>query len=173
MAQPSADIAARLVGMQKAIGPEATKKRVQRLSTALVAAANNVPAGDLGGDKAFSGWKKIGPLRAKANPHSDGMGTTIGREPKSAGGWRVAQIGRNQGETGAFLGPAINRVTGATNRTKTGKIKKPSFKSGRKWNGVTKGFGTWDKVDARLAKVAPKQIGQETRADVIKAFRGG
>lgn len=100
-----------------------------------------VASNDLGGDPKFSGWApklevQTKPLRGKV------PGVVIFPTRTGAGPLTVAERGRNQGETGDVLGPGVNRNTGMTARTKSGKVRKVRAFQAKRWNGTTKGKGT-------------------------------
>lgn len=117
---------------------EPTNAEVGRVAKRIAAQA---AANDLGGDTKHSGWNvpldtQYRSLRGKK------QGVVILPTRSSAGPWTVAEKGRNQGETGLFLGPAINTRTGVTARNaKTGNLIRRKSKA-KKWNGTTAGKGT-------------------------------
>lgn len=128
--------------------------------------AGQQAAQDLGGDKAFSGWNRGGPIplatRLKSGRHDE---TVL--LPKFAGGWTVAELGRNQGNAGGFAGPGINRRTGITSRTKSGGVRKVRSVRGRRWNGVTRGKATatraTDEMAHKLPQIADREVLKVTR----------
>lgn len=116
---------------------------------------------DLGGDKAFSGWNRGSPIplatHLKAGRHDE---TVL--LPKFAGGWTVAELGRNQGNAGGFAGPGINRRTGVTSRTKAGKVRKVRAARAKRWNGTTRGKATathaTDEMADKLPQIADREV---------------
>ena len=130
----------------------------------------------LGGDLAFSGWRRNAPIplaAAYALHTSNDGGVTIHRGYKSAGVWRVATVGRNKGNGGggAFAGPGVS-PDGGTTRTKSGKLRKVRARKARRWNGYTSGFGTWDQFeDAVLRDVMPT-VAKNVRTQLNRAVIG-
>ena len=128
--------------------------------------ARQAASADLGGDPKFSGWAptldvKYRSLRGKE------QGVAVSPTKTSAGPWTVAERGRNQGETGQFLGPGINRKTGVTARSKSGGVRKVRAVQAKRWNGVTSGKGTGSDAVVLFRKellpVVEKGIAQLTR----------
>lgn len=123
-------------------------------------------AHDLGGDKAFSGWNRGRPIPLDTRLKSGQHGETV-LLPKFAGGWTVAEQGRNQGNASGFAGPGINRRTGITARTKSGAVRRVRATRGRRWNGVTQGKRTatkaTDEMAIKLPKIADREVLQVTR----------
>lgn len=129
-------------------GLEQTNRQVGiRAKELAIRAASN----DLGGDPKFSGWAptldvKYRSLRGKE------QGVVISPTKTSAGPWTVAERGRNQGETGQFLGPGVNRKTGLTARGKKGGVRKVRAVQAKRWNGVTAGKSTASDAVAMFRK---------------------
>ncbi len=161
--------------MVREMSTPAVTKRVNAAGKAGMSRGQAAASGDLGGDGAFSGWRrgKPIPLRLRTQPHGNGLGVTIHRDRTSAGPWKVAEVGRNQGGHSGFAGPGVNRSTGETARTKTGRLRKVRAVRARRWNGSTAGKGTWTKAEKAIAEVVPKQFTKEQNAAVAKAFKGG
>lgn len=126
------------------------------------AIAESAASADLGGDPKFSGW--VAALETKLTPTRTDPGIILSPTRSSAGPWTVATVGRNQGETGAFLGPGANRNTGLTARTKAGNVRKVRSFQRRRWNGTTRGKGTADRAVAEFQRQLPQLI----REGVIK-----
>lgn len=96
----------------------------------------------LGADGGFSGWPRLGALQARYSEHREPGGVTVHRTPRSAGGWRVAEEGRNQA-----AGPPApaGRVPG-------------SRRTRRRWNGRTHGLGTWTDVEQLVFQRTPARV---------------
>lgn len=169
----AADLTARLTAMEKTLTGRDMGKRFKLLEPSLHSVARAAGAGDLGGDRKFTGWPGPDALDVVVRLHRNGQGITVGRSRGSAGPWRVAQQGRNQGETGLALGPGINTRTGLTSRTKSGGLRKVRTFKAKRWNGVTQGKGTWGKAAASMTKVAGPQFSKITRKAVADAFTKG
>jgi len=126
----------------------------------------------LGGDNAFSGWRRGAPipLTTAFSLHKTNDGAVTIHRGRVAGIWRVAEEGRHHGSS-AVMGPGISR-DGTTKRTKSGAIRKVRAFKAKRWNGTTKGFGTWSTYeDVVLAKV-PETVAKETRAKLTRAVLG-
>lgn len=146
-------------------GPE--QRRITRqMAREAQQIADKQAAHDLGGDKAFSGWNRGGPIPLDTRLKSGRGGETV-LLPKFAGGWTVAEFGRHQGNATGFAGPGINRRTGITARTKSGAVRRVRAVRGRRWNGVTQGKGTatkaTDEMARKLPKIADREVLQVTR----------
>lgn len=96
------------------------------------------------GDGRFSGWPRAGALAARYTIHRDNQGITIHRDRRSAGPWKVAEDGRNQGK-----GPGSQR-------------------RGRRWNGRTRGMGTWSDAEALIESRTPARVEKAVEAMVLK-----
>lgn len=126
----------------------------------------------LGAKPGMSGWNRGReiPLEAAYALHRDGLGVTMHRSGRSAGPYRVANDGRHTGNAAGFAGPGINRKTGVTARTKSGAVRKVRATRGRRWNGVTRGRGTWDQAAAAMQARAGDLLVKSTARDVLKVF---
>lgn len=165
-------IIVRMANVERALSKPAVTKRLTAAGVAAKKAAAPVPAQDLGGDNAFSGWKrgKPIPLQVKFQQHRSGLGLTFHREGRSAGQWRVAEDGRQHNSL--FAGPGIHQRKGHTNRTKTGKISMRRPTKVRRYNGYAAGKGTWSKAAKVLAATSTEVFEESTAADVAAAFKG-
>lgn len=162
-----ADVAAfeRAIGvMQRELERDlqaATKEMAEETRKIAVSEARR----DLGADTQFSGWRP-GPLlsdlrvvRGRSRPS-----TLLTPTRTSAGGWTVAQFGRNSsGAAGGFQGPGVNARTGSTKLRfkKSGQVSIRRRK-GRRWNGVTTGKNTagrtLDRAEDRTDQIAQKRF---------------
>ncbi|NDC95450.1 hypothetical protein EBZ38_14630 [bacterium] len=120
---------------------------------AMQSIATRVASADLGGDPKFSGWAptldtQLKDLRSGA--------TLLTPTKISAGPWTVAEIGRNQGNAGGFAGPGVSVRTGGTSRNKDGSLRKVRKRKAKRWNGVTRGFGTASSARSEVERVAPQ-----------------
>ena len=135
--------------------------------------AKRAVAADLG-DQSMSGWRRGKPinLETKASFSSQANTVTIHRTRESAGPWRVAEEGRNQGNASGFSGPGINRRTGLTARTKSGAVRKVRAVKARRWNGTTRGKDTWSDARALMDKSVPKAMWDQQIAELKRVIRG-
>lgn len=192
------DIVMAMRRLERTMSEDEIKKRLTKVGMALKpiglrAAAGTEVGGDLmlTGSRPGEGWKGPGPLQLsfKAN----GRGLLMHRSGRSAGVWRVAEEGRNQGNATGFSGPGVNRATGETQFRKSSAPKAGTRMVGgiaitvpsggllpvtrkvrafkrKRWNGTTDGFGTWTAaVDAMNAE-APKIVTRITRQATTDAF---
>jgi hypothetical protein len=126
---------------------------------------------DLGGDHAFSGWRRGRPTPAATQLIDGRAGATIFAPTKrSAGIWTTANQGRNQGNASGFSGPGVNRDTGMTARTKTGRVRKVRARKARRWNGYTTGKNTADRAIKQMERKLPKVADREVRKVMRKRF---
>ena len=154
-------------------GRRVTREMAEEAEKIAVAEARK----DLGGDAKFSGWdgRDLADLRIKRGRKGGANDTSHWLFPtrKSGGPWKVAEIGRNKGNAtgrgGAeiFVGPSINRQTGETFRTKTGKVRMTRSRKSGRWNGYTAGKGTASRADSVMQSRLPKVA----QAGVKKALR--
>lgn len=133
--------------------------------------AKQAASADLGGDDAFSGWRRNNPINLDTQIRTvdGGRGHLLTPTRSSAGPWTVAERGRNVGETGKFLGPGMNHNTGITSRTKTGNIRRRGFKA-KRWNGVTRGKDTASDALERMDRELPRMAEREVRRVMIRRF---
>ncbi len=193
-----ADIVMAMRRLERSMSAEETKKRLTKVGMELKPIGLRSAAGTkvgadlmLTGSRPGEGWKRPGPLALafKAN----GGRLLMHRAGRSAGVWRVAEEGRNQGNATGFSGPGVNRSTGETQFRKAGapKVGKQSIGGiefnipvgatlpavrkvrafrRKRWNGATDGFGTWTAaVDAMNAE-APRIVTKITRQATTAAF---
>lgn len=169
-----AEVSARMIKCAKSISPEEQNKRLLKVGVKLRPYAWRGASRDVGAKRHFSGWRRnkgiVFDVDWKA--HKTGVGLTVHRSRVSAGPWRVAEIGRNLGETGLFLGPAINHRTGVTSRNRrTGNLIRRRYKP-KRWNGYTKGKQTFSHAADLMADKAPQLIKNAETAAIGKAFLG-
>lgn len=143
----------------------------QRMGREARKIADAEAARDLGGDRAFSGWRRRGPipLNTKLTENPRGS-TTLHPTKRSAGPWTVAEQGRHQGGTTSFLGPGVNRETGETARTKSGRVRKVRAFKAKRWNGYTDGKGTAVRAVSQMEKKIPKVADREVRRVIQRRF---
>jgi hypothetical protein len=126
-------------------------------------------AADLGGDQFFSGWApelKTAYDVIKGKP-------AISFRPASrraAGPFTVAEIGRNQGNASGFSGPGLNRRTGVTSFTKSGRVRKQRAWAAKRWNGRTAGKGTATDAHKLIEKRLPKVVDKALSRAIRKSF---
>lgn len=129
----------------------------------------------LGGDNAFSGWRRSAPivLTAAFSPHKSNPGGVTIHRGRAAGPWKVATVGRNRGTGGGggFFGPGVGS-DGTTARTKTGRVRKVRQRGLRRWNGTTPGFGAWDQFEQAVIDKVPATIDRQVRKQLSKAVLG-
>jgi hypothetical protein len=126
---------------------------------------------DLGGDRAFSGWRRGRPIPLATQLLDGRAGATVLAPTKRAAGpWTVANQGRNQGNASGFAGPGVNRVTGVTARTKSGRVRKVRAAKGRRWNGTTAGMDTADRAVKQMERKLPHVADKEVRRVMQKRF---
>lgn len=162
-----ADFGRELAALERDLtGPEQRKiTRLMGLEAQRI--ANQAAAGDLGGDRAFSGWLRGNPLPLDTRLRPAGAATLLTPTRSSAGPWTVAEQGRNQGNAAGFAGPGINRRTGVTSRTQAGNVRRVRARRSRRWNGTTRGKNTASDalkvMERRLPPIADKAVLVVTR----------
>lgn len=151
MADTFASIGRKLDVLTKGLRDPELRQVMVKVGKTAQKAAESAASADLGGDPKFSGWKPT--LDTKVDHVGEGR-ILIRPTRSSAGPWTVAERGRNQGNAGGFAGPGVNRKTGVTNRTKTGKLRKVRQRS-KRWNGRTQGKGTATSAQAAMERQTP------------------
>ncbi len=146
-------------------GPE--KRKITRLEgEAAQVIAAEAAANDLGSDRAFSGWDRNHPIPLDTRLQNAPDYNTL-LTPVFPGGWTVAEFGRHQGNASGFSGPGVNRATGATARTKAGRVRKVRERQAKRWNGTTRPKNTASDalkvMEKELPKVVDKAVGVVVR----------
>lgn len=133
--------------------------------------ARQAAAADLGGDDAFSGWRRNSLVNLTTEVRSLPDGAALLKPThRSAGPWTVAELGRNQGNAGGFAGPGINRTTGVTARTRSGAVRKVRAFQAKRWNGTTRGKGTASDAAALMERELPKIAERGVRRAIRRRF---
>jgi hypothetical protein len=161
------DFGRELVGLEG----DLTKDEVHKITRLMGKEAQKIAAksasSELGGDRAFSGWRRGSPIPMDTQLRTARDGTLITPTKRSAGPWTVAEIGRNQGNASGFSGPGVNRSTGLTARTKSGAVRKVRARQARRWNGTTRPKHTASEavrdMERSLPKIADKAVLVVTR----------
>lgn len=162
----AADMAADIERFQRELEREVNRAAGMEMAKRAQRIAEREASSDLGGDPKFSGWAPT--LDTKVKPLPDGA--LVQPTRSSAGPWTVAEKGRNVGETGLFLGPAMTRAGGTIRRRADGSVARQRARKGKRWNGVTRGKGTATKateaMDRELADIPEKHV----RKALVKRF---
>jgi hypothetical protein len=165
MAETFASFAVKVDQFQKELSDDAQSHAIGKMAKA---AARESASADLGGDPAFSGWRRGAPFELVTRYDIIGPGrVSFHPTPKSAGPWTVAESGRNQGNAGGFSGPGVNRDTGVTARAKSGGVRKVRARGARRYNGRTQGKQTASDalalIDKRMPKLVDGYVGRAIR----------
>lgn len=161
------DVAQGFASAAKSLGPEELQKMLRKIGREAQKISEDEAARDLGGDQKFSGWAP--QLTTVVRDVQPGVVAVIPTK-RSAGPWTVLNDGRNQGETGFFMGPGINRSTGETARTKKGAVRKTRAFKAKRWNGTTQGKGTADRAVYEIERMVPGRVEDEVRRAFKKHF---
>lgn len=155
-----------------------TRKMAEESKRAAVASARLA----VGADAKFSGWpgepRALDSLQIK--PLRDGR-TGMWPTRKSGGPWKVAELGRNRGvnrfggATGRggvalFQGPSIDRASGDTYRTKSGKVRMTRSRRRSKWSGYTPAKHTASEAVQVMERTVPPIAEREVRRVMDKRF---
>lgn len=152
---------------QSTLAEDGAKAIAQKMGMKAKQLAEQAARSDLGGDPKFSGWTpELGTRFDHLEPGKVGFKPTR----MGAGGWTVAERGRNQGNGGGFSGPGVNKKTGATSKTKSGKVAKVKSFKAKKWNGTTKGKGTATDATKLIEAAMPKVVEVELSDLLSKYF---
>lgn len=156
--------------LSKALTPAEIRKITQAQAAAAQKIAAQAAARDLGSDRAFSGWRRSGPLPLDTKIKTIKGGAVLMPTRSSAGPWTVAEQGRNQGDAGGFAGPGVNVRTGLTARTKSGNVRKVRARQARRWNGTTRGKNTATDATSAMEKALPPIADAGVRLALRKRF---
>jgi hypothetical protein len=141
--------------LSKSLTPAEIRKITRDQAEAAQKVANRHAARDLGGDRAFSGWRRSAPIPLDTVIRNSKDATILSPTKRTAGGWTVAEFGRNSSAGPRMVGPRL---------TKTGKISK---RRARRYNGTTRGKGT----ASDAVKVMEKELPKVADKGVTKALR--
>ena len=176
----AAELVMRAQKLERACDPKQQAHHFRAVGVAMKpVAAATARTTKLGGDAAFTlgGFGPTGGLSVDSKVQDDGMGVMVFRTRGTAGQWRVAESGRNQGNASGFSGPGISQKTGLTSRTKKGALRKvrtrkgyEEGKVGRRWNGTTEGFGAWSAAAAAMSPPGSKLFIKLQRKGMRDAF---
>lgn len=165
MADSFASFGAKLDLLTNGLKNPALKGAMQRVGEAAQKDADEAARGDLGGDNKFSGWARA-PLVTEIKHQSEGV-IEVRPPGKARGPWRVAESGRNQGETGLALGPGLNVRTGRRSR---GGVRQTGVRRGSRWNGRTAPKHTWSDAEKIIERETPKRVDVEVAKAIRKAM---
>jgi len=149
-------------------GQQARLKRVGVLSKQDVDAAVRADLGDL----SMSGWRRGNPHEITGRFDLAGDSAVVMSPSKRGRGpMRVLEQGRNQGNAGGMAGPGVS-ADGTTRRTKSGAVRKVRARQSRRWNGTTRGRGTWSDATEIMTREMPKRYVAELDATIGKFITG-
>ena len=165
------ELAQGFASASKELGPQELQRILRRIGKEAQEIQREEAEKDLGGDNSFSGWNRGKPI-ALTTQVRDLQAGVVGVIPtkRTAGPWTVLNDGRNQGETGLFMGPGINRNTGETARTKKGAVRKTRAFKAKRWNGTTQGKGSADRAVVKIERMVPDRVEDEVRKAFKKHF---
>lgn len=144
--------------LQDELNGTAAKKRMDLVGDKLKREVDTATGRTLG-DQSMSGWRRGNPIEITGQADVPNVNEIVIRPTKPGRGpMRVLQSGRHMGNAGGFAGPGVNRKTGLTNYTKAGAVRKVRASRGRRWNGYTRGKGTWDDVEKAVGSKAGEAI---------------
>jgi hypothetical protein len=121
--------------------------------------ARKAASADLGGDPAFSGWRRGSPFPLDTRYDHVGPGVISFHPTKRAAGpWTVAEVGRNTAAGPRMVGPRL---------TKTGKVSRARVK---RYNGRTAGKNTATDALTEIEREFPKLVDSEVSKAVRRFF---
>ncbi len=138
--------------IERIVSPETVRRMADQAGQAGKKAALDAASKDLGGDRAFSGWKRKVALGAG---YDDMGGSTVRINFRPAGMWRLAEAGR--------------RGSGQIQPRKKRAVLTPQGPRASSSYGPSRGLGTFsDAVDTARREV-PQAAAKEFRAAVARA----
>ena len=157
------------------LGTELTGPALKTVGTAVgEAAKDDVLAKvkrDAGGNDSLSGWRNS-TLKIGAQYTVKGDTVTVTPENLSRGPMRVLNDGRHQGNASGFSGPGVSK-DGTTKRTKAGKVRKVRSRQASRWNGRTRGKGTWDDAIDVVVRETPDRALKVLMDESVDKLFGG
>lgn len=155
--------------MQKDIERD-TKLYARAMAERAQTIAHDEATADLGGDAAFSGWRRGAPIGLATQLKTIQTGVAMIPTRSSAGPWTTANQGRNQGNASGFAGPGINHRTGVTARTKSGGLRKVRAVKAKRWNGTTDPKHTADRAVSRMERELTPLAEKAVRVTMVRHF---
>jgi len=173
MAQSLGAFAKKIERVGDELNGEAARKRLTRVAVETKKDVDEAVRGDLG-DTSMSGWRRGKPfdIKGRFDIKSDAE-FEVNPVPRGRGPMRVLEQGRNQGGAGGFHGPGIGRKTGETARNKNGKLRKVRSFKAKRWNGATRGKGTWSDAVGLMQDRVPARIAKQFHKDLSKILGKG
>lgn len=165
------DLAHRVDLLAREMGGQAQQARLRKVGALSKADINEAVRADLG-DMSMSGWRRGNPHEIVGRFQLQGDSAVV-MSPvgKAIGPMRVLEQGRNQGNASGFTGPGIGS-DGTTARTKSGRVRKVRARRGRRWNGTTRGKGTWTDATKIMSEKMPARYEHALVVDMAKFLRG-
>ena len=165
------DLSHRMDLLAREMGGQAQQARLKRVGVLSKADINEAVRADLG-DMSMSGWRRGNPHEIVGRFDLQGdSAVAMTPSPKGRGPMRVLESGRNQGNAGGVSGPGIS-ADGTTRRTKSGAVRKVRARRGRRWNGTTRGKGTWTDATKIMEAKMPARYEHALVADMAKLLKG-
>ena len=166
------DFASALSKLEADTRKSLAREVVQQMADRAEEIADRYARLDTGGDLEMSGWPVAAlEVKVKMARAQDGHAAVLMPYSRAnAAGWTVMDRGRNVGETGMFLGPAMTRSGGTVRRRKNGTVAKFRERSAKRWNGVTRPHYTATHAVEQIEREMPVIAGKFVRKTVVKHF---
>jgi len=165
------DLSKRIDLLAREMGGKGQQARLKRVGVLSKTDVNQAVRADIG-DLSMSGWRRGNPHEITGRFDLEGDSAVVMSPSKRGRGpMRVLEQGRNQGNAGGMAGPGVS-ADGTTRRTKSGAVRKVRARQARRWNGTTRGKGTWSDATDIMVKKMPARYDVELAKDIGKLIRG-
>lgn len=156
----------RTATFKKEISGKAETDRLLRVARSVQPLADSQAAATIGGDRAFSNWRRNNRIVADTEARVENPTTAVVR-PKSKvrGLWRVMESGRKAYQAGA------KRDAGVYTRKRTGE-RVMRQRRVKRATGAMRGWGAWGKAESAMSRVARPVHTREVVRDFRATFRG-
>lgn len=162
------ELDAKLQKLSNEFEGQAKQAKLERASQSLAPLVTAAVRADIG-DNSMSGWTRGNPAQIRGVPLKRGA---VAVTSSANGQMRVLTDGRNMGESGGMQGPGI-AASGTTRRNKNGTVRKARAFKAKRWNGYTRGKGTWDDAVSKMEAEYPKLMGRELHQVMDSTFGKG
>jgi len=173
VAQSFADLNRKMEAVERDLSGQLSRQAMARVGEAVQGEIEKAVTADIG-DTSMSGFRRGNSIKIVGTSKviSDHE-VKVQPDPSTGakGAMAVLERGRNQGNAGGMAGPGVS-ADGTTRRTKSGAVRKVRARQSRRWNGTTRGRGTWSDATEIMTREMPKRYVAELDATIGKFITG-